>query len=283
MLLILFEEPEAFLHPPQQEILAQSLMMLASNSDQQVICSTHSSHFVSRNAAHIPALARLKRENGCVSVCQVGDTAWNEIVDANQAMNKIAVKWPNLKKKLEADDEKPEMESVKYFLWLNPDRCGLFFANHVLLVEGQAEQALIRKLVGDEKINGAECGLYVLDCLGKYNIHRFMNLLVALGTPHAVLHDDDLGANEHKDLNELIISSRHTSLTLEVKTIPGNIEQFLGVPPASSPHRKPQHLLFLYETGKIDTSNLRNFCDLVEACLPKIVTGKGAPASSAPS
>ena len=89
MLLILFEEPEAFLHPPQQEILAQSLMTLASNPAQQVICSTHSSHFVSRNAAHIPAIARLKRENGRVSVCQVDAKAWNEIVDANQVMNKI--------------------------------------------------------------------------------------------------------------------------------------------------------------------------------------------------
>jgi len=280
MLLILFEEPEAFLHPPQQEILAQSLMTLASNSDQQVICSTHSSHFVSRNAARIPAIARLKRETGRVSVCQVDTTAWNEIVDANQAMNKIAAKWPNLKKKLEGDDEKPEMEAVKYFLWLNPDRCGLFFANHVLLVEGQAEQSLIRKLVGDGKINGADCGLYVLDCLGKYNIHRFMNLLVALGTPHAVLHDDDLNANEHKDLNELIISSRHTSLTLEIKTIPENIEQFLEISPASSPHRKPQHLLFLYETGKIDTGKLQKFCQFVEACLPKISPNEHVPNAS---
>ena len=113
---------------------------------------------------------------------------------------------------------------MKYFLWLNPDRCGLFFANHVLLVEGQAEQTLIRKLLGDGKINGAECGLYVLDCLGKYNIHRFMNLLVTLGTPHSVLYDDDLNANEHKDLNELIGSSRHISLTLEIKTIYENIK-----------------------------------------------------------
>ena len=57
MTLILFEEPEAFLHPPQQEILAQNLATMSGNSDQQVICSTHSSHFVSRNAARIPSIA----------------------------------------------------------------------------------------------------------------------------------------------------------------------------------------------------------------------------------
>ncbi len=109
----------------------------------------------------------------------------------------------------------------------------------------------------------------MLDCLGKYNIHRFMNILAALGIHHSVLHDDDLDDQEHKDLNELILASRHTVLTYTVKTIPGNIEKLLAVAPANSPHRKPQHLLFLYEVGKIDASNLDKFRDLVETCLPK--------------
>ena len=38
------------------------------------------------------------------------------------------------------------MEAVKHFLWLNPDRSSIFFANHVLLVEGPTEVALINKL-----------------------------------------------------------------------------------------------------------------------------------------
>jgi len=152
MTLILFEEPEAFLHPPQQEILAQSLTTLASNLDQQVICSTHSSHFVSRNAGRIPAIAHLKWNDGLMALCQIDGKAWDEIVDANQVLNKIAVKWPKLKARLEDDDLKPEMEAVKYFLWLNPDRCGMFFANHVLIVEGPSEQAFINKLLGDGMI-----------------------------------------------------------------------------------------------------------------------------------
>jgi putative ATP-dependent endonuclease of OLD family len=108
----------------------------------------------------------------------------------------------------------------------------------------------------------------VLDCLGKYNIHRFMNLLTALAIHHSVLHDD-LSKQKHKDLNELILTCRHADLTHQVQAIPGNIEKFLGVTQATSPHQKPQHLLFLYETVKIETSNLEKFCDLVEACLPE--------------
>ncbi len=267
MTLILFEEPEAFLHPPQQEILAQSLTTLADNPDQQVICSTHSSHFVSRNAVSIPAIARLKRDNGRVSVCQIDTKAWEEIVDANLVMNKIAAKWPNLKKKLETDDEKPEMEAVKYFLWLNPDRCGMFFANHVLIVEGPSEQAFTNKLIADGKIKRPADGLYVLDSIGKFNMHRFMNLMAHLGIPHSVIHDDDENKDLHADVNQLIQGSKHATLTTTVSCIASDLETMLGIPRPKSDHRKPQHLLFLYESGQINPEKVEEFCKLVESCL----------------
>jgi predicted ATP-dependent endonuclease of OLD family len=270
MTLILFEEPEAFLHPPQQEILAQNLTTMSGNSDQQVICSTHSSHFVSRNAARIPSIARFKRDSGRVVVCQIDPDAWEEIVDANQAVNKIAAQWPKLKAKLESDDLKPEMETVKYFLWLNADRCGMFFANHVLIVEGPSEQAFINKLIGEGIIRRPGDGLYVLDTIGKFNMHRFMNLLAHLGIPHSVLHDDDNGKNEHAEVNQLIQDSRHSDLTTAVQTVPGDVESFLGIPKPKSDHRKPQHLLFLHESGQIAKDKLAVFCSLVEGCLPRL-------------
>jgi putative ATP-dependent endonuclease of the OLD family len=269
MTLILFEEPEAYLHPPQQEILARSLISLSCTADRQVICSTHSAHFVSKNAANIPSIVRMKRNNTHVTAFQISKEAWDQIVHANQAINEIAKRWPDMAKRLETDDLRPEMEAVKNFLWLNPDRCGLFFANHVLLVEGQAEQALINRLAGDGKIPEAQQGIYVLDCLGKYNIHRFINLLKALGVPHSVVHDDDLDEDQHKELNELIAASKDPQLTFAVKTVPGNIEKFLDVSSCGSPHRKPQHLLFLYEKGEIKESKLKNFCDLIGESLPK--------------
>lgn len=269
MSLILFEEPEAFLHPPQQETLAQSLRTLGDALDQQVLCSTHSSHFVSRNTTSIPSIARLKRKNGCVTICQINPDTWDEIVDANQTINKIAAKWPKLKKRLESDDLKPEMEAVKYFLWLNPDRCGMFFANHVLIVEGPSEQAFINKLIGEGVIERPADGLYVLDAIGKFNIHRFMNLLSHLGILHAVLHDDDNGKDEHADVNQLIQASKHADLTTTVCAVPGDLECFLAIPKPKSDHRKPQHLLFLHEAGQIATDRVHAFCTIVEGCLPR--------------
>lgn len=289
--LILFEEPEAFLHPPQQEILARSLMAMASKDNWQVVCTTHSSHFVSRNADSIPAIVRVMRTGGNVEAFQISDADWSAIVTANKAIEAIVAKYPKMQKKLHADDVRPEMEAVKHFLWLNSDRSGIFFANHALLVEGPTEVALINKLIDDGKIAGADCGLQVLDCLGKYNIHRFMNLLSHLGIAHSVIHDDDDNKDEHADLNQLIQSSKHEKLTHSIHAIPTDVETFLKIPPAGSDHRKPQHVLFFYSEGKIDAGKLAAFCSVVEGLLPKPAlaptpapaTATATPAEAAPA
>jgi hypothetical protein len=279
--LVLFEEPEVFLHPPQQEILARSLMAMANKDNWQVVCTTHSSHFVSRNADSIPAIVRVMRTEGNVEAFQISDADWSAIVTANKAIEAIVAKYPKMKKRLHADDVKPEMEAVKHFLWLNTDRSGIFFANHALLVEGPTEVALINKLIDDGKIKGADCGLHVLDCLGKYNIHRFMNLLRHLGITHSVIHDDDNNKDEHADLNLLIQGSKDARLTLSIHAIAQDVESFLSIPPAGSDHRKPQHVLFLYSEGKIDAGKLAAFCSFVEGCLPKPAQPAAAPATEA--
>jgi predicted ATP-dependent endonuclease of OLD family len=266
--LVLFEEPEAFLHPPQQDILARSLSSLSCKENWQVLCTTHSSHFVSRNANEIPAIARVTRVNGKVEAKQINAEAWSSIVDANQAINSIATKYPRMKVHL--DDLRPEMEAVKHFLWLNSDRSGVFFANHALLVEGPTEGAFINKLIDDGRIKVADSGVLVLDSLGKYNIHRFMNLLSHLGIPHSVIHDDDGHRDEHADLNDLIQSTRHATLTRAIHVIPNDFESLLGIPSPGNERRKPQHVLFLYGDGQIDAERLATFCKIVEDSLPSL-------------
>jgi predicted ATP-dependent endonuclease of OLD family len=263
--LVLFEEPEAFLHPPQQNELSRSLVKLSETDDWQVLCSTHSSHFVSRNADRILAIVRVQRKEGIVSAFQIKEEEWKSVVDANQAFNKIAEKHPNIKK-VNDDDWKIKMESVKYFLWLNSDRASLFFANYVLIVEGPSETAFINKLIDDKKIN-LPSGIYILDGMGKYNIHRFMNLLGGLGINHSVLHDDDQNKDEHKALNELITNSNKIGTTIEIKQIAGKLENVLGIK-STEIHRKPQHILYQYATNQIKEENIKNFCSLVQSCFP---------------
>ncbi len=263
--LVLFEEPEAFLHPPQQEELSRSLAAMAGADDWQVICSTHSSHFVSRNMNRIPSIVRLLRSEGVITAHQIDKDTWDTIIDANQAVNIIAQKYPTLKKRLAEDDTKAEIEAVRYTLWLNPDRASMFFSNHVLLVEGPSEVALLNRLLDDGLID-LPAGVYVLDCIGKLNMHRFMNLLGATAVRHSVLHDDDDDADYHKEANQLIADSANAHTT-GISSIPGNLEKYLGLPRAGSPHRKPQHIMYCYSDGKIDGEQLKQFCKLARACM----------------
>lgn len=263
--LVLFEEPEAFLHPPQQDELTRNLIKVSENNDWQIICSTHSANFVSKNVDRIPAIIKTRRDNGSVRIFQISKSNWNSIVDANQTINKIVKKYPELAKRMEDEDYKPEMEVVKYFLWLNPYRAGIFFSDNVLLVEGPSEMALINRLLDEGKIKTSN-EVYVMDCLGKYNIHRFMNLLSNLGVNHAVIYDDDKNTNVHAELNKLIFDSKHEEFTTSIITIPNNIESALGITIPKDLHKKPQHILYQYVTNQIDDEKIRQFCAKVGSC-----------------
>lgn len=262
--LVLFEEPEAFLHPHSQEELARSLKVLAASSDWQVLCATHSSLFVSNNTDDIPSLIRLSRVEGEVSAHQITATAWQSLVRQNQSPPAISNP-PSV----DPDDQTMEMEAIRYFLWLNPDRAAVFFASRVLLVEGPTEVALINRLVDDGKIGKDTAGLYVMDCMGKFNIQRFMNLLGLLGVPHGVVHDrdGDKPAGTPYQLNAEIANSSNAH-TYRIEQVVENLEDHLGLDRNVKPYRKPQNALYKYETGAMDPSKIFQFCEIVKRCVP---------------
>ncbi len=155
MTLLLFEEPEAFLHPPQQENLARNLKGITATETHQVICSTHSSHFVSRRTEDLLGIVRTRATGKGSHVHQLTQKLWDEMVVDNQAINTILG--------AEAADYTDEMEAVKHFLWLNPDRASAFFADHVLIMEGPTEVALVRRLMDDARINAGTGGIHPLE------------------------------------------------------------------------------------------------------------------------
>lgn len=206
--LLLFEEPEAFLHPPQQNALDTSLRQLAARPNGQVILVTHSPQFVSYNADDLVDLIRLRRENGKTRVAQISEERLKQIFEDNQRiLNILSPK----DKGSENAGYAVELEAVRHFLWLNPERSSMFFADFVLIVEGLTEQVLVNHLVKSGQLSAPK-GIYILNADGKYNIHRFMNLLGDLRIPHAVLHDEDQNASEkakHQALNQLIMESKN--------------------------------------------------------------------------
>ena len=165
---------------------------------------------------------------------------------------------------MNADDLTEDMEAIKYGLWFDPDRCGVFFAEHVLLVEGPSERALVNFLMADGRLNAPAREPFVLDCMGKYNIHRFMNILTALGVSHSVLYDDDNG--RLSGVSGLIRDSS-SALTRKIECFPDDLEAALGIAKTPQKHRKPQHVMYKLTHGEVQKSNLDAFRAKVEPLL----------------
>lgn len=264
--LLLFEEPEAFLHPPQQSQLDRDLRKIGSEQGRQVLISTHSPQFVSHATENIPGIARLQRSNGQASVGQVRPENLDALFLENQEINKLAAGLKNYEAGTE--ESKIEMEAVKYFLWLNPERCGVFFAKRTLVVEGPSELVLINYLIQTGQVRTPSGGLFVLDAMGKFNVHRFMNLLGELKIEHSVLHDADpikTGDDKvfHDSVNKLIQDKRNP-FTQKIHVFPDDLEKFLGFTVPDKDHRKPSRLLLALKEGKIGTPQVTALCKLVE-------------------
>jgi len=189
-----------------------------------------------------------------------------DIFADNQQINDIV---KNTSYEAEIDDLKEKMEVIKYFLWLNPERCGMFFARYVLLVEGPTERVLFNYLIETEQISMPKGGVFILDCLGKFNIHRFMNILSPFKIQHSVLFDSDNGNPPHDKVKKLIEDSKNEH-TLIIDTFPDNLEKFLDIEKSKKPHRKPQHVMLKLKENKITGDKLKELIDKIEKLIANV-------------
>ncbi len=260
MTILLFEEPEAFLHPIQQTILCMSLKTIGNIEGQQAFISSHSPNFVSHNSDDLPSIIRLGRKTDRTHVGQIDNDTLTKIFSENQQIN-VMLKGTSYE--ADINDLKEEMEAIKYFLWLNSERCGMFFAHKVLLVEGTTERMLFDYLFDTGLIEMPKGGIFMLDCLGKFNIHRFMNILGPLKVQHSVLFDRDSGKAPHEKLMKLIEDSKN-EYTGKIDTFPNDIEDFLSVEKSKKPYRRPQHLMLKLKEGKIAKEKMTLLIDKIK-------------------
>lgn len=252
---ILFEEPEAFLHPSQEEVLHDSLLQLTKESATQVLLSTHSARFVSRSMNDLTRLVRVRRDGGVTTCFQVTGTRLDELFNEALALDRhIAGMVPDG----EAFNQLAATSAFKTELWMLPTRAAAFFARRVILVEGPSETALYHYLTTREVMPPPAPGIAVVDCMGKFNIHRFMGLLNAFGVDHSVLYDGDTGKAADAEVTKAIEGSRG-DFTMRVTRLQGDLELGLGIPKAVGKNArsgKPQYLLYHLEAGLVPTENL---------------------------
>lgn len=270
MNLLLFEEPEAFLHPPQQQRLCRDLIQLSKGEFWQVLATTHSSHFVSKSTDMLPSLIHLHKQNGNTYIHQVLQSDWDDIVASNAMIDSLIAKYPDSKKALKASATKSDFEAMRYFLCLNAERANAFFSTHTILVEGGSEVGIINRLINDGLITNGT-GVCVFDCFGKFNVHRFMNLFGKLGIKHSVIIDDDSNKTGNalamqQEINQMIEDSRNT-FTEHIMKIPGNLELLLGTSLKVRSDQKPQALLLKYDKGQIEKERIQCLVNIINTCL----------------
>ena len=183
------DEPELYQHPSRQRHLAAILRRLATGDAQgvaahtQVLYTTHSPLFISLDwFDQIRVLRKVPR-----------GTPGPKITRAHTAdMDAIAEEiWEATEKageKFTSETLRPRLASVMT-PWMNEG----FFADVVVLVEGEDDRAAV---LGAAKAEGADfdsMGIAVIPCSGITNIDRPLVIFRHLGIPVYVVWDGDKG------------------------------------------------------------------------------------------
>ncbi len=191
-LVLAIEEPELYQHPSRQRHLAEIFLKLASGKTPgvaektQIIYGTHSPLFVGIDRIDEIRLLR-KKNNGTgkpkitkvhsTSLDKVAETVW--ITDGRPGQ------------KYTGSTLSPRLQAIMT-PWMNEG----FFADVVVLVEGEDDRAAI---LGVAKAMGHDLegnGFSVIPCVGKANIDRPYVMFHQLGIPVYIIWDSDCGKGE---------------------------------------------------------------------------------------
>ena len=236
--LLLFEEPEAYLHPPQQVALNKALKDISKNENWQVIITSHSPVFLSKDTNDLTKIARFKRDsNGKSQIFHVTEETIKDLLSGSPVLIDFLTKKKSeagISNSLKSDIEKvltgtmPDLDGFRYQSFLDRERTSAFFTDKVIICEGKSDKLFIEHII--EKNDLDEHGIYAIDSLGKYNLHRFMKLFEQFGIKHLVMYDSD----EHKRdkvsfaLNEFIEGMKN-STTVSTIVIPKDLEAQLKI------------------------------------------------------
>lgn len=171
--ILLFEEPEIYLHPHLMRRLKNALSEISSRPDWQVVISTHSPFFI--NVAENPKSLVILRKD---------DVSGNTVI--KQLTNDPFV-----------DDEgtAKDREALRATLDFHPTVTEAFFANRVVLVEGDTELSVLRHSNNIHLLSGVTQEQFdsttIISCGGKWTIPAMVKMLSEFAIPFRVIHDCD--------------------------------------------------------------------------------------------
>ena len=277
--LILFEEPEAFLHPNQQENMAYQLRTLSKLSDHQVFITSHSPNFLDKAHENLLEIIRVKRDFGITCIHQPTQEILEclfgkgiQFINLLQHMvdekGDAAGGAKDLLPKEEINEADLKcIEAFRYQLWLDSERLSLFFSDTVILTEGATEKVFFNYQLARDWGNLREHKICVVDVNGKYNFHRYMKLLEAFGINHIVIVDGDSNQGMHKQLNRFITSCVNPFTVSKPYFFEKDFEDFLGYKSLVRQDMKPIKVMQKLEKKEICPTKLEDLHEIVKALL----------------
>ena len=233
--ILLVEEPESFLHPPAVRSAREALYKIAELENWQVMITSHSPIFIDVSKPHT-TIIRVEKNEGATKIFSTEKANFS-------------------------DDERERLQMIRN---CHPTINEFFFANKVILVEGDTEQAVFTQVKRED--------VTVLNCRGKANIPMFEKILNHFGMGYIAVHDMDSPKAKKKDkfvknsmwtINEKIIDEAKKGKNSKViVNIPDFEGQFFGYLQAGD---KPYNAIC-----ELKKSEKKNVCEELE----KIVNGE---------
>lgn len=159
--LILFEEPELYLHPEATFALREQLYSLVKDSPYQILCATHSPLMIDTSKPHSSLVRLVKNDDAMTRTYQVNFDLFK-------------------------GEEKDYLQMINRF---NPHICEAFYADEVVLVEGDTEAIIYRELIS--RYYEDERNIFILNTGSKANMVFYQKILTHFGIKHVVVHDVD--------------------------------------------------------------------------------------------
>ena len=198
-LLLMIDEPELYQHPNRQRHMSSVLHKLVEErssgtpGSMQIIYSTHSPHFVGMDRLdHIRLIRKIDDRSDGPNVTNISSTSIAEVE------NKLA----NIP---EYGAKKTKNLRLILQTVMTPMINEGFFADLVVLVEGEKDKAALGSVAESMGHRLEEFGVSVIPCGGKENLIKIAQVFQQLEIPLYCVWDADYG-KEGEDLNPVLLS-----------------------------------------------------------------------------
>lgn len=180
--IVLFEEPELFLHPKLMKQLRSLIYKVSeTESPYQILCASHSPQMIDITKEKSSLVRMVKNELG-TKLYQINDEFLKE------------------SKEIKTKEElKQEMNEVLRF---NPFICESFYSDEVILVEGPTEEIILRGFLTEVKPNK---DIFIVNCGTVNNIPFYQKIFSKFYIKYHVICDTDSAEQKGNDEYDLII------------------------------------------------------------------------------